>query len=48
MLIKMLEILKAQGFKGYFAIEYEYNWDNSVPDIKKCIECFNDITDKIL
>ena len=37
----MLRILKEQGFKGYFAIEYEYNWDNSVPDIKKCIEYFN-------
>ncbi|MBQ4287922.1 MAG: sugar phosphate isomerase/epimerase [Bacteroidales bacterium] len=37
----MLRILKDQGFKGYFAIEYEYNWDNSVPDIKKCIEYFN-------
>ncbi|RIJ46377.1 sugar phosphate isomerase/epimerase, partial [Maribellus luteus] len=30
-----------QGFKGLFSIEYEYNWDNSVPDIKKCIEFFN-------
>ena len=37
----MFRILKDQGFKGYFAIEYEYNWDNSVPDIKKCIEYFN-------
>ena len=45
---EMLEILKAQGFKGYFAIEYEYNWDNSVPDIKKCVEYFNVITDEIL
>ena len=39
----MLSILKEQGFKGYFAIEYEYNWDNSVPDIRKSIEYFNDI-----
>ena len=39
----MLSILKEQGFKGYFAIEYEYNWDNSVPDIRKSIEYYNDI-----
>jgi len=33
-----LTALKAQGFKGNIAIEYEYNWDNSVPDVAKCIE----------
>ena len=37
----MLQILKDQGFKGYFSIEYEYNWDNSVPDIRQCIDYFN-------
>ena len=37
----MLEVLKEQKFKGYFSIEYEYNWDNSVPDIKECIKNFN-------
>lgn len=45
---KMLEILKTQKFRGYFAIEYEYNWDNSVPDIRKCLDYFNDITEEIL
>ena len=44
----MLEILKAQKFKGYLAIEYENNWDNSVPDIKQCIQYFNEVTDKLL
>ncbi len=44
----MLEILKEQQFKGYLSIEYEYNWDNSVPDIKKCLEEFNRVTDEIL
>ena len=44
----MLEILKEQDFKGYFAIEYEYNWDNSVPDIQQCVAYFNDITEEIL
>ncbi|MCX5672870.1 MAG: sugar phosphate isomerase/epimerase [Planctomycetota bacterium] len=37
----MLEELARQGFKGVFSIEYEYNWDNSVPDIAKCVEFFN-------
>lgn len=38
---EMLSELKNQEFKGYLSIEYEYNWDNSVPDIKKCIEFYN-------
>jgi sugar phosphate isomerase/epimerase len=45
---EMLKILKKQGFKGVFSIEYEYNWDNSVPDIKKSIEYFNQVSDEIL
>ncbi|MDR1172219.1 MAG: sugar phosphate isomerase/epimerase [Bacteroidales bacterium] len=34
----MLRVLKDIKFKGLMSIEYEYNWDDSVPDIKKCIE----------
>jgi len=45
---EMLQVLKAQNFKGYLAIEYEYNWDNSVPDIKKCISYFNKVSNEIL
>lgn len=44
----MLRILKDEKFKGYFAIEYENNWDNSVPDIKQCIEFFTKCCDEIL
>ena len=44
----MLEELKRQDFKGVFAIEYEYNWDNSVPDIKECIQYFNKVSEGIL
>ena len=29
--------LRRQKFDGNIAIEYEYNWDNSVPDIAQCI-----------
>lgn len=44
----MLNELKRQNFKGVFSIEYEYNWENSVPDIRKCIQYFNETTDEIL
>lgn len=32
-----LEELKAQGFDGNIAIEYENNWDHSVPDVAQCV-----------
>jgi sugar phosphate isomerase/epimerase len=38
---EMLAELKAQGFKGVFSIEYEHNWDNSVPDIAQCVANFD-------
>jgi sugar phosphate isomerase/epimerase len=38
---EMLKVLRETGFNGLMSIEYEYNWDNSVPDIKKCIEFLN-------
>ena len=41
----MLKQLDRQGFKGLFSIEYEYNWDNSVPDIKQNIAYFNQVVD---
>ena len=44
----ILKELKRQNFKGLFSIEYEYNWDNSLPDIKQCIDYFNKTTDQIL
>ena len=33
----VLNELKAQGFSGNISIEYEFNWDNSVPDIAQCV-----------
>ena len=38
---EVLAELDSQGFKGVFSVEYEHNWDNSVPDIRKCVEFFN-------
>ncbi len=37
----LLKELKRQNFSGYFMIEYEHNWENSVPDLKQCVENFN-------
>ena len=44
----MLKELKSQNFKRVFSIEYEYNWENSVPDIKECIQYFNKTANEIL
>jgi sugar phosphate isomerase/epimerase len=33
----ILAELRRQDFDGNIAIEYEYNWQNSVPDIAQCI-----------
>ena len=33
----VLAELQKQGFQGNISIEYEYNWDHSVPDIAQCI-----------
>jgi sugar phosphate isomerase/epimerase len=33
----ILDELKAQGFTGNISIEYEANWDHSVPDVAQCI-----------
>jgi hypothetical protein len=34
----VLAELKKQGFEGNISVEYEYNWDHSVPEIRQCIE----------
>jgi len=33
----ILDELKAQGFEGNLSIEYEYNWDNSLPEVAQCV-----------
>jgi sugar phosphate isomerase/epimerase len=37
----MLTELKRQGFKGAFCVEYEYNWESSVPEIDASAKWFN-------
>jgi sugar phosphate isomerase/epimerase len=39
----LLTELDRQGFEGVFSIEYEHNWDNSVPEIRRCIQYFNEV-----
>jgi len=35
---RVLDELKKQGFTGNISIEYEYHWDNNVPEVTKCID----------
>ncbi|MEI6714810.1 MAG: sugar phosphate isomerase/epimerase [Verrucomicrobiota bacterium] len=37
----MLAELKRQNFHGAICVEYEFNWENSVPEIAKSVEWFN-------
>jgi len=39
----LLAEIKRQGFKGVFSVEYEHNWDNSVPDIAQCVAYFDKV-----
>ncbi len=34
----LLAELKSQGFDGPASIEYEHNWENSLPEVTKCVE----------
>ncbi len=38
----LAELLR-QGFQGVFSVEYEYDWDDSLPDIALSIANFNEI-----
>ena len=35
---KVLDELKKQDFQGNISIEYEYHWENNVPEVKECID----------
>ena len=39
----ILTELKRQGFKGVFSAEYEYHWENPVPEIAQSVANFNSI-----
>jgi sugar phosphate isomerase/epimerase len=33
--------LKRQRFHGAFCVEYEYHWENSMPEVAECVKFFN-------
>jgi L-ribulose-5-phosphate 3-epimerase UlaE len=35
---RCLDELKKQNFQGNISIEYEYHWENNVPEVKQCID----------
>lgn len=37
----ILKQMDDQGFKGVFSVEYEYNWEASVPAIRQSVDFFN-------
>lgn len=39
----MLQELKRQNFEGIFSVEYEHNWDNSLPEIEKSVNFFRKV-----
>lgn len=43
----LLAEIKKQGIKAVFSIEYEYNWDNSVPDMAACVEYFEQVATEL-
>lgn len=44
----IMEEMKRQGFRGPVMAEYEYNWDNNVPDIKASAGFFEEEATKLL
>jgi sugar phosphate isomerase/epimerase len=39
----LLKELDRQKFKGVFSIEYEYHWENSLPEVRSCIAAFEQV-----
>lgn len=44
----ILRELRTQRFRGPFSIEYEHNWDKSLPEIAECAIFFNKTAKEIL
>jgi sugar phosphate isomerase/epimerase len=44
----VLHELNKQGFKGVFSVEYEYNWDNSLPEVKESAQYFYRLTSRLI
>ena len=37
----MLMEIRRQKLKAVFSVEYEYHWDNSLPEIAQCVAYFD-------
>ena len=37
---QILSYLKEKNIQAYFSIEYEHNWENSLPEIAECVKAF--------
>lgn len=42
-MMALLSELDRQKFKGVFSIEYEHNWENSLPELRGCVTYFNNV-----
>ena len=40
----LMHELKHQGYKGSITVEYEYHWENSLPEVKESVDYFNRLT----
>jgi len=45
--LPMLQELHKQSFKGTFSVEYEHNWEKSIPEIRQSIANFEAIAAKL-
>jgi len=43
----ILREVHRQGFQGVFSIEYEHNWDNSLPEIAQCVAYFDQVAGRL-
>lgn len=43
----IMQEMKRQNYKGAITIEYEYNWKNSVPEIRESLKNFRSITQEL-
>jgi sugar phosphate isomerase/epimerase len=43
----MLAEIHRQGVKAVFSIEYEYHWENSLPEIAQCVKYFDKVAAQI-
>ena len=45
---ELMAELKRQHFHGVFCVEYEYDWENSSPEIAQCVKFFNKTCDELV